>query len=458
MYDVIVIGGGSGGYAGAIRAAQLGGKVALIEGSVMGGTCVNRGCIPSKIWLQVASLLDQTRKAGDFGINASVESTDLAAVVARKNGVSNDIRMGMEALLKNNGVDVIRGQGTLKSGTEVLVDGKVVEGKNIIIATGSVLSVPDVPGLADAAWTTDQVLEATAVPASVLVTDPGYIGVEMAFLMAVLGAKVTFAVPTPRILPAEDQDTSQRIAQSLREHGVELLTRQTLASVAAAGADWACTLTAGGKEQTVTVAKVLVSTRKPNVDGLGLEALGIKRTEDGGIAVDDRLRTAVPTVYAIGDATGGWMMSHLASSMAICAAENCLGKGRKYAANLASRVMWTIPQMGAVGMSEEEAEKKGLDVEIGGFPYSINGYAMLRGEVDGAVKIVSDAGTGEILGVHIVGSGATETIGEAVLAMQLECTVAELARGVRPHPAFCETVVDAARDAAGWALYLPRRQ
>jgi dihydrolipoamide dehydrogenase len=458
MYDVIVIGGGSGGYAGAIRASQLGGKVALIEGGQMGGTCVGKGCIPSKIWLQAAALLDQSRKAGDFGINVSVDSLDLGVIVARKNGVSNDIRMGMEALLQNNGVDVIRGRGTLQSAREVLVDGTVVEGKNIIIATGSVLAIPEVPGLADAAWTSDQLLDATEIPASVLVTDPGFIGVELAFLLAVFGAKVTLAVPTPRLLPAEDQDTSQRIAQSLRERGVEIITRHDLASVAKAGDGWTCTLTGGGKERSVEVAKVLVSTRKPNVGGLGLEALGIRCKADGGIEVDDRLRTAVPTIYAIGDATGGWMLSHGASSMAVCAAENCLGKGSKYAGHLLTRAMWTIPQMGAVGLSEEEAEKKGLEIEIGSFPYSINGYGMLRGEVDGAVKIVSDAGTGEILGVHIVGSAATETIGEAVLAMQLECTVAELARGVRAHPAFCETVVDAARDAAGWALYLPRRQ
>lgn len=458
MYDVIVIGGGSGGYAGAIRASQLGGKVALIEGGEMGGTCVNRGCIPSKIWLQAATLLDQTRKADDFGISATLGDVKFETIVARKAGVSNDIRMGMEALLQNNGVDVIRGKGTLKSGKEVLVGDKVVEGKNIMIATGSVLAMPEVPGLEGAAWTTDQLLEATAIPASVLITDPGYIGVEMAFLLVVLGAKVTLAVPTPRILPAEDQDTSQRIAQSLRERGVEILSRQTLTTVAASGADWACTLSGGGKEQTVTVAKVLVSTRKPNVAGLGLEALGIKFKEDGGIVVDERLRTAVPTVYAIGDATGGFMLSHGASSMAVCAAENAMGKGAKYAGHLVSRALWTVPQMGSVGLSEEEAEKKGLEVEIGSFPYSINGYAMLRGEVDGAVKVVADATTGEILGVHIVGSAATETIGEASLAMQLECTVAELARGVRAHPAFSETVVDASRDAAGWALYLPRRQ
>ena len=200
MYDVIVIGGGSGGYAGAIRASQLGGKVALVEGGEMGGTCVARGCIPSKIWLRAASLLDQARKAGDFGVHCSVDSLDFSAIVARKNGVSSDIRMGMEALLANNGVDVIRGRGVLTGPKTVDVAGKAVEGKNIILATGSRLAFPEIPGIADAALTSDALLDMTAIPESVLVPDPGYIGIELAFLLAVFGCKVTMpASPWPRI-------------------------------------------------------------------------------------------------------------------------------------------------------------------------------------------------------------------------------------------------------------------
>jgi dihydrolipoamide dehydrogenase len=227
--------------------------------------------------------------------------------------------------------------------------------------------------------------------------------------------------------------------------------------VAKGGAGFACKLTSGDKEQTIEVRRCSSPPASRAWPTWAWKPWASVQRR-GRIAVNDRVQTSVPTVYAIGDATGGWMLSHAASSMAICAAENCMGQATKFNGSLITRAMWTVPQMGSVGLSEEEAEKKGLDIEVGGFPYSINGYAMLRGEVDGAVKIVSDAGTGEILGVHIVGSAATETIGEAVLAMQLECTVKELARGVRVHPAFCETVVDAARDAAGWALYLPRRQ
>lgn len=454
MYDVVVIGGGPGGYAAAIRASQLNGKVALVDSADMGGTCVMRGCIPSKIWLRAAELLEQSRKADEFGLELTVGKLDFNAVLARAQGVSNDIRMGMNALLGNNGADVVTGKGTITSPTTVEVDGKKLETKNIIVATGSAVDMPDIPGLKDAAFTTDQLLiTMKEAPASVLITDPTYIGVEMATLLSILGSKVVFAVPGPRILPDEDQDSSQRLAQSLRERGVQILARHTLVKVAGK----TCTLKSGDKEQTVDVDKVLVSGRKPVTAGLGLEALDVQFNDDGGIAVDEQCRTACPSVFAIGDCTGGWMLSHAASAMAICAAENCMGTPAKFPRHLVSRAIWGIPQMGSVGLSEEQAERKGYEVEVGGFPYSINGYAMLRGEVDGAVKMVTDAETGEILGVHIVGANASELIGEAVLAMQLECTVREFAKGFRVHPAFCETVVDAARDAAGWALYLPKR-
>jgi dihydrolipoamide dehydrogenase len=458
MHDVIVIGGGSGGYAAAIRAAQLGGKAALVECGEMGGTCVNRGCIPSKIWMRAAAMLRLLKKGPEFGINAAVEPVNFGVIVERKNGVSGEIRAGMEALLQNNGVEVIRGRAILKSAREIEVEGRLLETKKIVIATGSSLAFPGIQGIEDAAITTDQVLEMTEAPASILICDAGYIEVEMAFLMNTLGSKVVLATESPRILPMEDHDTSQRIAQALREIGVEVLTRHSLKSVSRSesGAGWSCVVS-GAKERTVEVRKILVAGRKPAVADMGIQQVGIELNADGGVKVNNRLETSVQGIYAIGDATGGWMLSHAASSMAITAAENCMGKAGVYRFNLIPRGLWTVPEMGAVGMSEEEAEKKGMEVEVGSFPYAINGLAMTRGQVDGAVKIVSDAQHGEILGVHIVGAGATDLIGEAVLAMQLEATVNELARSIRLHPTYSETVVDAARDAAGWALYLPKR-
>jgi dihydrolipoamide dehydrogenase len=457
MHDVIVIGGGPGGYAAAIRASQLDGKVALVESAEVGGTCVNRGCIPTKIWLHAAHMLHGIRSAEEFGIKTSVQELDFQRIVHRKNGVSGDIRMGMEGLLANNNVEVIRGGAILKSPKEVDVNGSILEARKIILATGSSLSVPDVPGLEEAALTTDQVLEMTDVPSSVLIWGAlGPIEVEMATLLSIFGCKVVLISDSRRLLPREDGETSQRLAQGLREQGVEVLPRFTLESVQKSERGYTCNLS-GPQEQKVDVEKVLISSRKPNTANLGLEQLGIQLKEDDGIRVNEQLQTSVDGIYAIGDATGGWMLSHASSAMAITAAENAMGKKRNFPFHLISRAIWSMPEVGAVGLSEEEAEKQGLEVEVGGFPYSINGLAMSRNEMDGAVKIISDARYGEILGVHIVGAHATELIGEAVLVMQLEATANELARSIRAHPTFSENVVEAARDAANWALYLPRQ-
>jgi dihydrolipoamide dehydrogenase len=457
MDDVIVIGGGPGGYAAAIRAAQLGGRVTLVEAAEIGGTCVNRGCIPTKVWQRAAYLLYSLRRADQFGIRASVEGVDLKSIVTRKEGVSGDIRMGMESLLANNGVTVIPGRAVLKSPREISLEGKTLEAKRIIIATGSLLDIPDVPGLEEAAWTTDQALEMTEVPSSVLIWgSAGHIEVEMASTLNTLGCKVLLASDTRRLLPQEDGDTGQRLAQALREQGVEVLTRSALQSVKKAEMGFEARLS-GSQERAVKVDRILVSARKPNTAGLGLERLGIQLSEDGGIRVNERLETSAEGVYAIGDVTGGWMFSHAASSMAVTAAENAMGDAKRFRFNLIPRGMWTIPEVGAVGLSEEKAGEQGIEVDVGDFPYSINGLAMARDEMVGAVKIISDRRFHEILGVHIVGAHATDLIGEAVLAIQLEATAQELAYSIRVHPTYSEAVVDAARDVENWALYLPKR-
>jgi len=457
VYDVIVIGGGPGGYAASIRASQLGGRVALIEAAQIGGTCVNRGCIPSKVWLHAADLLKKVINAEEFGIRASVEAIDLATIVSRKSGVANDIRMGMGGLLGNNGVDVIEGRASLKSPRDVQVGEQVLEGNSIILATGSLLDIPTIPGIEDAALTTDQVFDMTEPPESVLIWGAaGPIEVEMASLLNDFGCNVHLTTTSHRILSMEDGDTSQRIAQALREQGVEILPRYSLKSVQKSGEGFDCSL-AGPEAKHVSVERVLVSARKPNTAALGLDRAGVSLKDDGSIQIDERLETSAKGVYAIGDVTGGWMLSHAASSMAVTAAENAMGGGKTFPHGLIPRGIWTTPQVGSVGLSEEEAEDQGLDVEVGDFPYSINGLAMARGEMAGAVKVVTDVKFGEILGVHIVGSNATELVGEAVMAMQLEATFNELARSIRVHPTFSESVVDAARDAGSWALYLPKR-
>ena len=454
MYDVLVIGGGPGGYAAAIRASQLKGKVALVEAGEIGGTCVNRGCIPTKVWQRSAYLLHNIRMGNAFGLKVMVEALDLKALVERKNGVAGDIRMGMEGLLANNGVEVVRGHASLKNRGTVEVEGTALEAAKVILATGSRLDIPAIEGLEAALMTTDQFMDLTRIPERVLVWGSLPMAVEIANTLNIFGCKVVLADEHSRILPEEDHDTSQRIAQAMRQQGIELLMKHRLESVSPSEKGHKAVLV-GRQEKVIEVDRVLVAHRRPNTDGVGLEQVGVKLNEDGSVAVNERLETSVPGIYAIGDAVGGWMLSHAASSMAVTAAENAMGRKATFPFKLIPRGIWTIPQVGAVGLSEEEAEKNGFDVEVGDFPFAINGVAMAYDEMAGSVKIVSDARYGEILGVHIVGANATELVGEAVLAMQLECTVKELARSIRVHPTFSESVVDAGRDALKWALYLP---
>jgi dihydrolipoamide dehydrogenase len=456
MHDIVVIGGGPGGYAAAIRASQLGGKVVLVEADKIGGTCVNRGCIPSKIWLHAADLLDGIRNAGTFGIDVSLNGINMGAVIERITGVTGDIRMGMEGLLGYNQVKTVNGRAVLKNPKTIEVEGAIIETRNIIIATGSHLDMPKISGLEDVATTSTHILEMKEIPESVLIWGSGPIEVEMATFLNRFGSTVTIAMEDTRVLPREDRDSSQRIGQALRSEGINILPRSHLSSVKASKKGCTCRLS-GAKDHTLDVEKILLGTRKANTAHMGFEPVGIHMEENGSIQVDDHLKTSVKGIYAIGDATGGWMLSHAASAMGIIAAENAMGKTSRFRFDLVPRGIWTSPEVGAVGLTEEEAEKQGFDIEIGDFPYTINGLAMAQDHLTGAVKIVSDAKYGKILGVHVVGKRATELVGEAVIAMELEATVREFAKSIRVHPTFSETLVEASRDAANWALYLQNR-
>ena len=455
-YDVIVLGCGGGGYAAAIRASQLGGKVAVVEAGDIGGTCVNRGCIPSKVWLRASFMLNMINKSQEFGIEVSKSQINLKKIVERKNGVTTEIRIGMESLLGSYGIDLVKGYGILKNPCEIIVNENTLTSKNIILATGSSSIIPKIPGLANAIMKTDQVFDMEAVPPSLLVWgDGGHIGVEIASLLNMLGSKVYLASQSSRILSREDGETGQRLAQALREQGVNILTGVDLESVKQIKDSHDVKLT-GKNGQTINVDKVLVTARRPGTDGIGINSIGLDLNEDKSVRVDDRLQTSVEGIYAVGDITGGWMSSHAASAMAVTAAENAMGQTGRFPSHLIPRGIWTTPQVGAVGLSEEEAEKKGFDVDTGSFPYAINALAICYDEVEGAVKIVFDEETKAVLGVHIVGPHATELIGEAVMALQLECTIDELSHTLRVHPTFSEALMDAGREASHWALYLPK--
>lgn len=454
MYDVCIIGGGPGGYAAAIRSAQLGGKTVLIEANEMGGTCVNRGCIPTKVWGQAAELYQRLAVAGDFGIQVDLKGVDFLKIVDRKNGVATEIRMGMEALLQNNGVEVIKGHAKILSPQEIKVHQNTLTTRNILIATGSSAEKPTISG-EDLVEGMDQLLNWETLPTSVLIVGGEPWCVEAANILSVFGVAVTLATNDSRLLPREDHDTGQRLKQALQKKGLTILTKTQLSKVEKKVDALQATLT-GSKEHTLEIEKIVCGSRTPNTINLGIDTLGVDCGKDGGIIVDEHLQSNIGGIYAVGDVTGGWMLSHAASSMAITAAENAMGHQAPYPFHLIPRALWTFPQIGAVGLSEEEAEKKGFDVEVGNFPYAINGLAMATNRVEGSVKIIIDTEYNDILGVHIVGENATELIGEAVLAMQLECTADELAAGIRAHPTYSEAVVDSARDVLNWALYLPR--
>jgi dihydrolipoamide dehydrogenase len=457
MYDVIVIGGGPGGYAAAIRASQLGGKVALVEPGELGGTCVNRGCIPAKIWNRAGRLKQAIAGAGDFGISAKIENIDLQTIVDRRKGVPGDIQMGMKGLCKSNKIDVIGDRGVLKSPKEVAVQGKVLETKSVIIATGTSPCAPDIEGLdKDAVMTAEQVLEMTKVPASVLIKGSGPIDVEMAVILNAFGARVHMLSDSARILAKEDGTISQRLTKVLRGQGIDILAKSSLKSAATTGAGVSAILT-GAEEKTLDVEKILICGRKPNVD-LGLDQAGVSLDIKGFIGVNRFLKTSADNIFAIGDVTGGYQVSYAATAMGVIAAENAMGRTVAFNANLVPRGHWTMPEAASVGITEEEADTQGIEAEIGECPVSVNGVAMAYGETDGTVKVISDPKYGEILGVHIVGSNAVELIWGAAMAMQIEASVDDLAYCLAVHPTFSETIPLAAQDAKGWALYLPRRK
>jgi dihydrolipoyl dehydrogenase len=460
MYDVFVVGGGSGGYAAAIRAAQLGGNVCLAEAEKMGGTCVNRGCIPTKVWLDVANTIRRANTLESFGVQTSIDHIDFGKIVDQKNGVCQDIRTGMQALLANNGVDVIEGHATFLNKNEFQIGTEVLKTQKTIIATGSKLRIPNIKGLEKALMTTDQMLDSTGIPDSVLICGGGTIEVEMAYIFSTFGCKVSIVSEASRILPSGDEEASQRLKQSLLEDGVSFYLRSKLAQVTKSKKGFICQLK-GKNDEKITVARVLNSPRVPNTDKLGLDKAGVTVDDDGAILVNELLETGSKGIYAIGDAVGGTMQSHAASAMAVIAAENAMGGNKKFPHHLVPIGVWTAPEIASVGLTEDAAEDlsedHGWDVEVGEFPYAINGLAMSRNLTNGVVKIVKDSRYGEILGVHIVGPNATEIIGDACNAMQLESTTEELAYGIRLHPSFSEAFVDAARDCEGWALYLPKR-
>ncbi len=468
QYDLLVLGGGPGGYPAAIRAAQLGLKVVLVEKYRVGGTCLHWGCIPTKVILESAEILDQARRAGEFGVAIGDVSLDYGAVSQRRERVVSQHWRGTQGLLKSNGVTVHIGEGRLISPTAARVnleDGSTIEvsAKDVIIATGSVpKSLPGLTIDGNRIINSDHAVSLPELPKSAIIIGAGAIGVEFASGWKDLGVEVTIVEVLPKLVPLEDGEIGDELGKQFNRRGIKSYTgaKVILDSVRSLEDRVELEIETGGNRQSLAAERLLVATGRAGVtQGIGLEDLGVK-VERGFIQVDSQMRTNVPHVYAIGDVVGGLMLAHKATHEAFVAVEAILGRNpHPLDQNRVPRCTYCRPQIASLGLSEEEAVQNGHRVRVGKFPFTANGMATILGERVGFAKIVADEETMEILGVHLIGPRVTELISGQALAKLLESTPEEIALNVHPHPTLSEALGEAAEDVFGQAIhfYKPRQ-
>ena len=463
--DIVVIGAGPGGYVAAIKAAQLGGKVTLIEKEELGGTCLNWGCIPTKALLRGVELLEAVKGAKEFGIQAAGVSIDFAKLMARKDRAVKTLVSGVTSLMKTNGIEVIKGKARLLSPQKIQVldeknQAAEYQARKVILATGSVsarLPIPgaDLPGVMDS----NGALQLTRIPESMVIIGAGPIGLEFGTVYAALGTRVNVIEMLPQILPSEDAEVASALDKVLRSFKIQTLTGAQVKRIeeTGEGKKRIVALSEGG-EKTFEAEVVLVAVgRKPSLEGLGAQEAGIQVGKKG-IEVNSRMETNLPGVYAIGDVTGQWLLAHFASAQGEVAAENAMGREAQLESRAVPRCVYTLPEVASVGLTEKEAKERGTDYRVGRFPFAANGKAAVLGERNGFVKIISEAKYGEILGIHIFGPHATDLIGEAVLAMQMEGTAQDIAHAIHPHPTLTEALKEGALDVDGIALHIPPRK
>ena len=453
MTQIIVIGGGPGGTAAATRAAQLGANVTLVEKGFLGGSCVNYNCIPFTGMLASVELLDRIRRADNLGIQVEVPALDLVKARAHVGGIVEELRMGISALMDSFGVQVIEGTARLVGARNVMVGDQHLEADAIILATGARPSEPPIPmpGL----LTSRQALALDAIPETLLVWGSGGIEVQFAQYFALLGSKVTLVAQGANVLIEEDYEVGQRLQSILAEQGVQILTGASVRSASLEDGKTRILVGQRKGESSLLVDRVLWVGHAPALEGLGLEATGVKVVDDA-VQIDDRCQTNVPGIYAVGDLAGPPMYSYVATLQGLLAAENALGQNRHQNLRNMPRCIYTIPEVACVGLSETEAEDRGHEVEIANISLASNVRAMTLDEAVGGIKVVFDKKYGKLLGVHIVGHRATELIGEATLALQMEVLAEDFAWAIRGHPTLCESMVEAGRAFAGQALYIPK--
>lgn len=459
-YDVIVIGAGPGGYVAAIRAAQLGMKVALVEREHLGGVCLNWGCIPTKALLRNAEVARLLGEGKEFGFSVENVTLDYGAAIDRSRKISARLVKGVEALMKGNHIDVVWGSARLASPTSVIVTAiegaaQTLAAKAVIIATGSrARLIPGVEADGERVLTARHALERRELPKSAIIIGAGPIGLEFATVWRSYGANVTVVEMLEHILPAEDKEAADELARQFRRQKIQTLTSTRVESVTTTANGVSVRVTGPKGEQTLEgdVALVAIGVR-PNSEDLGLDTVGVI-TERGWIKVDGYMRTNIPSVYAIGDVNGLLPLAHVASAQALLAVETIAGhKTKPFDANVMPRGTYTSPQVASFGLSEAKAQEQGLTVRVGKFPFLANGKALGLGDNAGLVKIVADETSGEILGAVIVGPEATELLAELVLARAAELTPDEIARTMHAHPTLNEAVMEAAHSVFGKAIH-----
>ncbi|HEY6475186.1 MAG TPA: dihydrolipoyl dehydrogenase [Polyangia bacterium] len=461
--EALVIGAGPGGYVAGIRLGQLKKKALVVERDKPGGICLNVGCIPSKALINASKIFDKIRHGGDIGILADNPRVDMAKMQQWKGEVVSKLTGGVRTLLKANGCDYRTGVARFVSRNTVELtapDGQktTIIADHIVVATGSrPIEIPGFKFDGNRIVDSTGALDFPSVPEKLVVIGGGYIGIEIGTLYAKLGSKVTVVEALPNILPGNDPEIVQLVARKLKKLGVEVVTGAKAKSWSDKGGRAAVTIDVGGQDQAIEADKVLVAVgRRPNSEGLGLEAIGVK-IERGFVPVDPQLRTNVPGVYAIGDVAGQPMLAHKASHEAEVVAEVIAGHKAEMDVRCIPSVIFSDPEVASAGITADEAGKRGRPVKVGKFPFAALGRAIANADTDGFVKVVIDAESKEVLGIHVVGNGASDIIAEAALAIEMGALADDISLTIHAHPTLPEAIMEAAKASLGEAIHIVNR-
>ena len=457
-----IIGAGPGGYVAALKAAQLNAQVTVIEDTEVGGTCLNRGCIPTKALVASAEALHKAKNIEEFGIEVTGDiNPNLSKIMERKNKIVSTQVKGIRSLFKSWGINLIEGRGMILTPEKVEVQKKdntteIIETDKIIIATGSrPAQIPIFPFDGEHIMSSDDALNIKSIPKSLIIIGAGVIGCEFACIFKELGTEVTMVEMMPRAVSTEDPEISEILEKELKKKKIKLMTGVKVERVEGQH-DGIHVYLADGKE--LVAEKLLVSIgRSLNTENIGLEAVGIKKGTRGEVVVNEKMETNIEGIYAIGDVTGGILLAHTASKQGIVAACNACGKEKKYDSSVVPAAIFTSPEIGSVGLREHQAEEKGINIKTGHFQFRALGKAHAMGEIAGMIKIVADADTDKVLGVHIIGPHASDLVHEGALAMKAGLTVKEVADMIHAHPTLAEGLMEAAEDVHGEAIHAPKK-